>query len=52
MDKAKVRELLDRALEQESAFLIDFSISSSNVINVSVDTLEGITLKGITAVRS
>ncbi|PTM06125.1 MAG: ribosome assembly cofactor RimP [Bacteroidetes bacterium] len=50
MDKAKVRELLDRALEQESAFLIDFSISSSNVINVSVDTLEGITLKGITAV--
>lgn len=50
MDKAKVRELLDRALEQESAFLIDFSISSSNVINVSVDTLEGITLKGLTAV--
>ncbi len=50
MDKAKVKELLDRALEQESAFLIDFSISSSNVINVSVDTLEGITLKGITAV--
>ncbi len=50
MDKAKVKELLDRALEQESAFLIDFSISSSNVINVSVDTLEGITLKGLTAV--
>lgn len=50
MDKAKVKELLDRALEQESAFLIDFSISASNVISVSVDTLEGITLKGITAV--
>ena len=42
--------MLDRALEQESAFLIDFSISASNVISVSVDTLEGITLKGITAV--
>jgi ribosome maturation factor RimP len=50
MDKAKVKELLDLALEQESAFLIDFSISSTNVINVSVDTLEGITLKGISAV--
>jgi len=50
MDKAKVKELIDRALEQESAFLIDFSISSSNVINVSVDTLAGITLQGITAV--
>ncbi len=50
MDKAKVKELIDQALEQESAFLIDFSISASNVINVSVDTLDGITLKGITAV--
>jgi len=50
MDKAKVKELLDQALEQESAFLIDFSISASNVINVSVDTLDGITLKGIAAV--
>jgi ribosome maturation factor RimP len=50
MDKAKVKELLDRALEQESAFLIDFTISSANVINVSVDTVEGITLKGIATV--
>jgi ribosome maturation factor RimP len=50
MDKAKFKELLDHALEQESAFLIDFTISAANVINVSVDTLDGITLKGITAV--
>jgi ribosome maturation factor RimP len=30
--------------------LIDFTISSANVINVSVDTVEGITLKGIATV--
>jgi hypothetical protein len=40
MDKAKFKELLDHALEQESAFLIDFTISAANVINVSVDTLK------------
>lgn len=50
VDQEKVQRLLERALEEQDAFLIDFQISASNLIQVTVDTLSGISLEGITAI--
>lgn len=50
LDHKKVQQLLEQALEEQGAFLIDFQISASNLIQVTADTLEGITLEGITAI--
>ncbi len=46
MLKAKVEKLLDAALAANtSLFLIDFSIASGNVIRITLDGDEGVTLK-------
>lgn len=50
IDSQKVRELLNAALAEQEAFLVDFQIAPGNVIKVLVDTLEGISLEGITAI--
>jgi len=50
IDAEKVRALLETALQQQDAFLIDFQIAPGNVIQVTADTLEGINLEGITAI--
>ena len=46
MFKEKVAKLLDKALEEnESIFLIDFSISPSNKIKITLDGDHGVTLQ-------
>ena len=46
MFKEKVTRLLDKALEEnESIFLIDFSISPSNKIKITLDGDHGVTLQ-------
>lgn len=50
IDSQKVQKLLYAALEEQKAFLVDFQITPGNVIQVLVDTLEGISLEGITAI--
>lgn len=46
MFKEKVTKLLDKALEEnESIFLIDFSISPSNKIKITLDGDNGVTLQ-------
>ena len=46
MFKEKVTKLLDKALEEnESIFLIDFSISPSNKIKITLDGDHGVTLQ-------
>ena len=46
MLKTRVKELLDAGLaEDESLFLIDFSISSDNKIKVIIDGDDGVTVK-------
>ncbi len=50
LDQDKVRSLLEQALEEQQAFLIDFQIGAGNLIQVTADTMEGITLEGITAI--
>lgn len=50
IDSQKVQKLLDAALIEQEAFLVDFQIAPGNVIQVLVDTLEGISLEGITAI--
>ena len=50
IDSEKVRTLLEAALQEQGAFLVDFEIAAGNVIQVTADTLEGINLEGITAI--
>lgn len=50
IDSQKVQALLNAALEEQKAFLVDFQIAAGNLIQVLVDTPEGISLEGITAI--
>ncbi len=50
IDPQKVQTLLDAALVEQDAFLVDFQIAPGNVIQVLVDTMEGISLEGLTAI--
>ncbi len=50
LDQDKVRDLLERGLEEQDAFLIDFQIAPGNLIQVTADTLSGISLEKITAI--
>ena len=50
IDSQKVQALLNVALEEQNAFLVDFQIAPGNIIQVLVDTQEGISLEGITAI--
>lgn len=50
LDQDKVRDLLEKGLQEQGAFLIDFQIAAGNLIQVTVDTLTGISLEKITAI--
>lgn len=50
IDSARVKELLEAALEKENAFLIDFQIDQANKILITADTLEGVRLEELTAI--
>ncbi len=50
IDSQKVRALLEAGLKEQQAFLVDFQIAAGNIIQVTVDKMEGINLEGITAI--
>jgi ribosome maturation factor RimP len=44
IDKATIREMVEKVIEGESLFLVDVSVTPSNKITILVDSQEGITI--------
>ncbi|MDZ7848790.1 MAG: hypothetical protein U5L96_19810 [Owenweeksia sp.] len=49
IDTGKLEELIDQAMVEEDAFLVDYNIDAANSIHIKADTKEGISLEQLDA---
>ena len=52
IDKKELTSVIEKALEGSKMFLVDMSVSSDNVIDVQLDSLESITIDDCIAVNN
>ncbi len=50
IDSDKVKQLIHEAIAEEGAFLVDYEITTGNVIKVEADHMEGMSLERLTRI--